>query len=83
MAFNKLYNEKFRVRRKTLRELVKAMQEFEAKGFECVAPFKRIYKAGKKYDRDARSADLSKSRVNFSEGFDCEFYEVWMRGVKQ
>lgn len=80
MAFNRIYQNGFPMRRPTLRELVKAIQANEQRGYECKAPYKKVYKAGKKYvDRPHLINGVTyASRKCFADSFDECYYEVWM-----
>lgn len=81
MAFNRPYVNGFPIRRPSLRELVKAIQENEKRGYECIRPYKRIYKSGKKFeDRPHLLNGMSYvKKKHFVDSFEMYYYEVWMQ----
>jgi uncharacterized protein involved in tellurium resistance len=65
------------IKRPRLKEIVRAVQEKERQGFECVAPIRKIHKSNKvfKYDRHLKKFH------DFERVEEREFYFVKMRKV--
>lgn len=84
MAFNRIYQNGFPIRRPSLRELVKAIKANEERGFECIAPFKRVYKSGKKFDDRPHLLNgiTYVSKKHFVDSYEYCHYEVWMKKVE-
>jgi hypothetical protein len=65
------------IRRHRLSEMIRAVQEHEKNGFECVAPIQKIRKSKKIFNYDDRKDRFSL----FSGVSEYEFYFVKMRKV--
>ena len=83
MAFNRVYNNGFPIRRSNLRELVKAIQGNEKRGFECMAPFRKVYRSGKKFENRPHLVNgmTYVKKKHFVDSFEESYYEVWMKKV--
>ena len=81
MSFNKPYRNGFPIRRPNLRELVTAIIANEQRGYECVAPYKKVYRSGKNFeDRPHLLNGMSYvKKKHFIDSYETCYYEVWMK----
>jgi hypothetical protein len=67
------------IKRPSLKEMVRAVQEKERQGFECVAPIRKIQTSRKNFKYDQKLKDFHQ----FESVEEREFYFVKMRKVDE
>lgn len=86
MSFNKAKNSNgyVKIKRQRLKEVVKAAQELEAKGYEPVAPIQRLYFQGKKFDdKSVLLNGMTKAKKKqFVEAVETVSYVIYMKKVE-
>ena len=84
MAFNRTGNRNVIIKRDTLRQLVKAVQELEKRGYEPIAPYKKTYFQCKRFDeRTAVLNGLNRvKRHKFVECVEQVQYVIHMKKVE-
>ena len=69
------------VRRQSKRELVKAVQELESRGYECVIPIREVKEFGKNFKDKARfyQGKWKCGRKDNVDSYEQVYYETFMR----
>ncbi|PEO30879.1 hypothetical protein [Bacillus toyonensis] len=68
------------VRRGTMKEMLKAVRDLEARGYDYVTQIKPVYKSGKFYEQSGRSFQ-GKHEFRTIGYVDNVSYECWMKKV--
>ncbi|WP_050613300.1 hypothetical protein [Bacillus testis] len=82
----KLHNKRgmIHLQRVRIRELIKAIEENEGRGYECVKPIQKHYFSGKNFDdKDHLMDGISRiKRKKFVDAYESCYYEVYMKKVE-
>ncbi|MEK4711102.1 hypothetical protein [Bacillus sp. FSL R10-2780] len=67
------------VRRGSMTEMLKAVRDLEARGYDYITPIKRVYRADKTYHYEGKFRGNNK--IRFAGMEDLVSYECWMKKV--
>ncbi|WP_259418158.1 hypothetical protein [Bacillus toyonensis] len=70
---------KIPIRRGSMKEMIKAVCDLEARGYDYVAPIKKVYRVEKTFYHKGKSR--GRDKVRFTGMEDLVSYECWMKKV--